>query len=115
MADAKGARAISRHIACLTIDLDAMSGWVARGMTTPTPVSRGEFGIIGAARILALLDKYAIRSTWFVPGVVIGTYPEVCARIVEHGHEIAHHGWTHVPSATLSRAGREAAPRRRRG
>ena len=71
MADAKGARAISRHIACLTFDLDAMSGWVARRMTTPTPVSRGEFGVIGATRVLALLDKYSIRSTWFVPGVVI--------------------------------------------
>ena len=58
----------------------------------------------GAGRILALLDKYAIRSAWFVPGVVIETYPEVCARIVEQGHEIGHHGWTHVPPATLSRA-----------
>jgi peptidoglycan/xylan/chitin deacetylase (PgdA/CDA1 family) len=101
---AKEPMAMSRHIACLSFDLDAMSGWVARGMTTPTPISRGEFGIIGTARILALLDKYSITSTWFVPGVVIETYPEVCARIVERGHEIGHHGWTHIPPATLSRA-----------
>jgi peptidoglycan-N-acetylglucosamine deacetylase len=104
LTDTEGARAISRHIACLTFDFDAMSGWVARGMTTPTPISRGEFGVIGTTRILALLDKYSIRSTWFVPGVVIETYPAVCARIVEQGHEIGHHGWTHVPPATLSRA-----------
>ena len=50
----QGGRAISRHIACLTFDLDAMSGWVARGMTTPTPISRGEFGIVAAR---ALEDK----------------------------------------------------------
>jgi hypothetical protein len=41
---AKEPMAMSRHIACLSFDLDAMSGWVARGMTTPTPISRGEFG-----------------------------------------------------------------------
>jgi peptidoglycan/xylan/chitin deacetylase (PgdA/CDA1 family) len=94
---------MSRYIACLTFDFDVMSGWVARGMTTPTPVSRGEFGIVGARRILALLAKYGIRSTWFVPGVIVKTYPEVCQTVVEAGHEIAHHGWSHVPPAALSR------------
>ena len=52
-----------RHVVCLTFDFDAMSGWVARGMTTPTPISRGEFGAVGARRILALLNKYDIPST----------------------------------------------------
>jgi peptidoglycan-N-acetylglucosamine deacetylase len=94
---------MTRYIACLTFDFDAMSGWVARGMSTPTPISRGEFGIVGARRILALLDKYKLRTTWFVPGVVIETYPEVCRQVVEQGHEIGHHGWSHLPPATLSR------------
>ena len=92
-----------RHIACLTFDFDVMSGWVARGMTTPTPISRGEFGIVGAKRILALLDKHGIRATWFVPGVIIETYAEACRQVVDAGHEIGHHGWTHVPPAALSR------------
>ena len=43
-----------RHIACLSFDFDTWSGFAARGMTTPTPVSRGEFGVVGAARILDL-------------------------------------------------------------
>ncbi len=94
---------MSRYIACLTFDFDVMSGWAARGMTTPTPISRGEFGIVGARRILALLAKYKIRSTWFVPGVIIATYPEVCRQLVEAGHEIGHHGWSHVPPAALAR------------
>ena len=94
---------MTRYIACLTFDFDAMSGWAARGMTTPTPISRGEFGVVGAKRILALLEKYKLRSTWFVPGVVIETYPEVCRQVVEQGHEIGHHGWSHVPPASLSR------------
>ena len=45
-----------RHIVCLTFDFDTQSGFIARGMTTPTALSRGEFGLIGARRILALLQ-----------------------------------------------------------
>ena len=38
-----------RHIVCLTFDFDTQSGFIARGMTTPTPLSRGEFGLIRRA------------------------------------------------------------------
>jgi peptidoglycan-N-acetylglucosamine deacetylase len=90
------------HIACLSFDFDAMSGMVARGLTTPTPVSRGEFGAIGAPRILDLLKRHNIRASWFVPGTVIKTYPEICRRVVAEGHELGNHGWTHDPPATMS-------------
>jgi peptidoglycan/xylan/chitin deacetylase (PgdA/CDA1 family) len=99
---------MAKHIACITFDFDAMSGWIARGMTTPTPVSRGEFGVIGAARILALLKKHGIPTTWFIPGHTLETYPEACRSVLEAGHEIGHHGWTHVPPASLSREQEEA-------
>ncbi len=45
---------MARHIVCLTFDFDTMSGFMARGLTTPTPISRGEFGVVAADRILAL-------------------------------------------------------------
>src|SRR5256886_6954383 len=80
-----------------------MSGWIARGMSTPTPVSRGEFGVIGAARILALLKEHGVPATWFIPGHTLETYPEDCLKVLEAGHEIGHHGWTHAPPASLSR------------
>jgi len=93
---------MKRLIACLTFDFDAMSGLVARGLTSPTPVSRGEFGAIAVPRILALLKRHGIRASFFVPGVVVGTYPALCERIVQEGHEIGNHGWTHVPPANLT-------------
>ncbi|TMH17896.1 MAG: polysaccharide deacetylase [Betaproteobacteria bacterium] len=99
---------MAKHIVCITFDFDAMSGWIARGMTTPTPVSRGEFGVIGAARILALLKDHGIPATWFIPGHTLETYPKACERVFEAGHEIGHHGWTHVPPASLSREQEEA-------
>jgi peptidoglycan-N-acetylglucosamine deacetylase len=96
-----------RHIACLSFDFDTWSGFVARGMATPTPVSRGEFGVVGAGRILDLLGSRGIRSSWYVPGVVIKTYPRACERIVAAGHEVGHHGWSHVPPSWME-ADREA-------
>jgi peptidoglycan/xylan/chitin deacetylase (PgdA/CDA1 family) len=84
-----------------------MTGFIARGMTTPTPISRGEFGLVGLSRILDLLNSHAIRSTFFVPGVVIDMFPDACERIVAAGHEIGHHGYTHMPPAGLSRGQEE--------
>jgi peptidoglycan/xylan/chitin deacetylase (PgdA/CDA1 family) len=99
---------VPRHIVCLTFDFDTQSGFIARGMTTPTPLSRGEFGLVGAQRILALLAANAIRATWFIPGFTIESHPYACAAVVEAGHEIAHHSWAHIPPASQSRAEEEA-------
>jgi peptidoglycan-N-acetylglucosamine deacetylase len=93
-----------RHIVCLTFDFDAISGFIARGQTSPSWISRGEFGPrSGAPRLLALFKKYGIRTTWFTPGHTIETYPKASEAVLEAGHEIAHHGWTHRPPTTLSR------------
>lgn len=94
---------MSRHIVCLSFDFDAMSSWIARDLMSPTLLSRGEFGVVGTRRLLALLETYDIKTTWFIPGVTIETYPAVCLEIVEAGHEVAHHGWTHRTPASLSK------------
>ena len=95
---------MGRSIVCLTFDFDAMSGWIARGMTSPSPISRGEFGPqVGVPRILGLLSEHGIRTSWYIPGHTLETYPAACERIVAGGHEIGHHGWTHRPPATLTR------------
>jgi peptidoglycan/xylan/chitin deacetylase (PgdA/CDA1 family) len=94
---------MSRHIVCLTFDFDAQSGFISRGLTTPTSLSRGEFGIVGAARILELLKSHDIRSTWFIPGFTIETYPAVCEAVAHAGHEVAHHSWAHIAPANQTR------------
>lgn len=97
-----------RHIACITFDFDAMSGFISRGMTSPTPISRGEFGAAAIPRILELLKKHRVPSTFFVPGHTLETYPAESRRIADAGHEIGHHGWTHVPPNDLTREQEEA-------
>src|SRR5262245_40881006 len=97
-----------RHIVCLTFDFDTQSGFIARGMTTPTPLSRGEFGAIGAQRILDFLKSRAIKATWFIPGFTIESWPRECEAVVAGGHEIAHHSWAHIPPAAQTREQEEA-------
>jgi peptidoglycan-N-acetylglucosamine deacetylase len=99
---------VPRHIVCLTFDFDTQSPFIAHGMTTPTPLSRGEFGLIGAQRILGLLKSFGLRATWFVPGFTIESHPRACEAVVREEHEIAHHSWAHVPPAQQSRAEEEA-------
>jgi peptidoglycan-N-acetylglucosamine deacetylase len=99
---------VPRHVVCLTFDFDTQSGFIARGMTTPTPLSRGEFGLLGARRILALLKSHAIRATWFIPGFTIESHPRACEDVVTDGHEVAHHSWAHIPPAQQSRSEEEA-------
>ena len=98
---------MARYIVCLTFDFDVMSGHIARGHTTPTLISRGEFGVVGAGRILSLLRAKGISTTWFIPGFTIETYPEICSQVADAGHEIGHHGWTHRQPASLDRAEEE--------
>ncbi len=92
-----------RHFVCLTFDLDNTSVAISRGTTTPTMISRGDFGMVGTERLLQLLARFAIPATWFIPGHTIESYPASVRAVHAAGHEIAHHGWTHRPPASLSR------------
>ena len=99
---------MATHIATIGFDFDAMSGFISRGLTSPTPISRGEFGPVAVPRILDLLKKFKLRSSWFVPGHTLETYPEQCKRVFDAGHEIGHHGWTHMPPNDMTREQEEA-------
>ena len=92
---------MSRHLVCLTFDFDTVALWLAMGQTSPTPISRGEFGVVGAERLLALTRRLGIRSTWFIPGLTADTYPDACAAVAQAGHEIGHHGYDHISPVGL--------------
>lgn len=94
---------MSEHLVCITLDFDTVSLWLAMGQTSPTPISRGEFGVVAAKRLLDLFDRHGIRTTWFVPGITIDSFESTCREVAERGHEIGHHGYDHVSPAGLSR------------
>jgi len=96
------APAVPRLTVALTIDHDAISDSVRRA-DPPVKFSHGEFGPrVGAPRILALLERREIVSTWFVPGHTLQTFPESTAAIVAGGHELASHGWYHEDFSELT-------------
>ncbi len=84
----------------LTFDFDAESLWLAndpRHRDLPTVLSLGKYGAkVGVPKILELLRQEEIRVTFFVPGWVAETYPRRVEEILYDGHEVAHHGYTHV-------------------
>jgi peptidoglycan/xylan/chitin deacetylase (PgdA/CDA1 family) len=93
-----------RLTVALTFDHDSIAAEVGRG-DGPVLRSRGEFGPrVGAPRILELLARHAITSTWFVPGHTLDAFPESVRAVHDAGHELACHGWFHEDLAELGAA-----------
>lgn len=46
-------------------------------------------------QILAILEKYNVKATFFCIGKNIETYPEILKQINEHGHLIGNHSFSH--------------------
>jgi peptidoglycan-N-acetylglucosamine deacetylase len=46
-------------------------------------------------RLLRILDRAGLRTTFFVPGWVAETWPDVARSVRDAGHEIGHHGYLH--------------------
>ena len=67
--------AMPRHIVCLTFDHDHLSGFIARGMTSPTAISRGEYDVVVIPRLVTLLARYGVKATFFTPGHTIDSTP----------------------------------------
>ncbi len=93
------------------VDLDAVAGWLGSygGEDSPDDISRGIFaGEVGTPRLLKLFDKLGIKTTWFIPGHSIETFPKETAMIVEAGHEIGMHGYSHENPIDMSPEQEEA-------
>lgn len=46
--------------------------------------------------ILELLDAQGIKATFFTLGWIAERHPQMVRRLVQEGHEVASHGWSHV-------------------
>jgi polysaccharide deacetylase family protein (PEP-CTERM system associated) len=47
-------------------------------------------------RILDLFDEHQVKATFFTLGWVAQRHPGIVRRLVDDGHELASHGWSHV-------------------
>src|SRR2546426_8260752 len=88
------------------VDVDAVAGWLGSygGEDSPDDISRGLFaGEVGVPRLLKLFEKYKIKTSWFIPGHSIETFPEETRMVVKAGHEIGLHGYSHENPIALTR------------
>lgn len=88
------------------VDVDAVAGWLGSygGEDSPDDISRGMFaGEVGSPRLLNLFDKYQLKTTWFVPGHSLETFPEQMQEVARRGHEIGIHGYSHENPIAMTR------------
>ena len=97
----------TRCVAMLGFDIDGVSGAINRDPASanlPSLMSAREYGpSVAAPRILDLLERYGLPASFYIPGYVAETHPDLVRDIHARGHEIAHHGYMHEPPATLTR------------
>ncbi len=93
------------------VDVDAAAGWLGTygGEDSPCDMSRGVFaGEVCSPRLLRLFERWGIRTTWFVPGHSIETFPRQMRAVVEAGHEMGLHGYSHENPMAMTAEQEEA-------
>jgi peptidoglycan/xylan/chitin deacetylase (PgdA/CDA1 family) len=94
----------------LTFDVDAESAILAVDAAYAarlSTMSHQAYGPkIGVPRLLRMLARNGIVATFFVPGLTADRYPHMVEAIAGAGHEIGHHGYSHVPFHAMGVDGR---------
>ena len=92
-------------------DIDSVAGWLGSygGEDSPSDIQRGIFASeVGVPRLLRLFKKYELPTTFFIPGHSIETFPDQCRQIVDEGHEIGAHGYSHENPVAMTPTQEEA-------
>lgn len=88
----------------ISFDSDHETAALRTGDVHPGRLSQGEYGSrVAAIRILALLERFGVPASFFVPAVSALLHPEEVKSYVAAGHEIGLHGWIHEWNTELSR------------
>ena len=97
-------RAPLRH--ALSVDVE---DWYHDG---GAPADAPEIRVLdNTLRLLDVLERYAVRATFFFLGEVAGRFPTLVRRVADAGHEIGSHGYRHraVPDVTRNEFRRDVA------
>jgi peptidoglycan/xylan/chitin deacetylase (PgdA/CDA1 family) len=84
---------------CIGIDVDGEAPVLGRSpenANRPVLLSAGAFEFReGLPLLLAVLDEFKIRASFYVPGLVAEKYPEAIGNLKSRGHEVGSHGYAH--------------------
>jgi peptidoglycan/xylan/chitin deacetylase (PgdA/CDA1 family) len=91
----------------LTFDVDGETLWMSGDITRlnqPGMISQGIYGPrVAVPLILNVLRLKELKATFFIPGWTAENHHKSLVSVVEHGHEVGHHGWIHEHPTTLTR------------
>jgi peptidoglycan/xylan/chitin deacetylase (PgdA/CDA1 family) len=111
-ADERGSKVAKKEIICaFGTDIDSVAGWIGSygGADSPSDIQRGIFASeVGVPRLLRLFKKYNLKTSFFIPGHSIESFPKEVMQIVDDGHEIGAHGYLHENPVAMTRTQEEA-------
>lgn len=96
---------------CFNVHFDAVSLWIGSfgGEDSPCDISRGvHAATVGTPRLLDLLNKYDITTTWNITGHSIESFPKESEMVVQAGHELGLHGYTHENPLAMTKEQEQA-------
>jgi peptidoglycan/xylan/chitin deacetylase (PgdA/CDA1 family) len=103
---------MAKEILCaFGADVDSVAGQIGSygGGESPSDIQRGVFASeVGNIRLLNLFRKYKLKTSFFIPGHSIESFPDVVKRIAAEGHEIGAHGYTHENPIAMTPTQEEA-------
>jgi peptidoglycan-N-acetylglucosamine deacetylase len=86
----------------LSFDSDHETSDLRDGGNSIGRLAWGQYGNrVGVPRILKVLEKYAVKASFYVPAVTALLHPEEQRQVVAEGHEIGIHGWIHELNSVL--------------
>ena len=83
-------------VACFSFDNLGEAAEIGAGrLAGPLPPGDDPSIAMGLPKLLSLLDRCALRGTFFVEGWNGAQHPRAVAEIAARGHELGMHGWLH--------------------
>jgi polysaccharide deacetylase family protein (PEP-CTERM system associated) len=86
-------------VSAFTVDVE---DWYQSSIDFDAPIS--ERVVRNMDRLLLVLDECGVKGTFFVQGRVAETFPRLVGSLVEQGHEVQAHGYSHRPLYSMDRA-----------
>jgi polysaccharide deacetylase family protein (PEP-CTERM system associated) len=88
----------ARPVAAFTIDVE---DWYQSCVDYDAPIT--ERVVRNLQRVLAVIDDFQVKATFFVQGRVAETFPNAIRELVSEGHEVQSHGYSHRPLFEMNR------------
>ncbi len=95
----------ARLAVALSFDSDHETVELRFGGNSYGKMSQGQYGARrGTPRIMALLERYGVPATFFMPAVSAMIHPDEARAVVSAGHELGIHSWIHEFNSRLDHA-----------